>query len=177
MIQENFPKMYKPQIRYKSYSYRMKIVYLSIVKYMDLYNIKQVEKLYKSIIDNQQNLINDKIVLIRITKRKNQEIIKEYFGVIPSIYHIKAITSQNSPYFFDKKTLSFFGQTMKNFHVVRSKDKTKVYIVSKLWSGKYGCFAGFTIRQLQGNKLLYVDKSKLIETKSIKEMKNCLRQL
>jgi hypothetical protein len=34
-----------------------------------------------------------------------------------TIYEIKARTKETSPYFFSRKTMKFFGQTMKSFKV------------------------------------------------------------
>lgn len=39
-----------------------------------------------------------------------------------TIYQIKRLTAQTSPYFFSRKTLSFFGQTMRSFSVRKQKD-------------------------------------------------------
>lgn len=40
----------------------------------------------------------------------------------PTIYEIKRATAETSPYFFSRKTLKFFGQTMKSFKVTRCDD-------------------------------------------------------
>ena len=39
-----------------------------------------------------------------------------------TIYEIKELTKETSPYFFDKKTMQFFGQTLKDFKVYKQKD-------------------------------------------------------
>ena len=39
-----------------------------------------------------------------------------------TIYEIKSRTSKTSPYFFDRKSMKFFGQTMKSFKVVKQSD-------------------------------------------------------
>lgn len=54
----------------------------------------------------------------------------------PSISSIKADTSRKAPYFFDSKTLKFFGQTMSSFKVYMTKDG-KVYIVAPTYSKDY----------------------------------------
>ena len=39
-----------------------------------------------------------------------------------TIYEIKDRTAESSPHFFDRKTLKFFGQTMRSFHVYKRDD-------------------------------------------------------
>lgn len=39
-----------------------------------------------------------------------------------TIYEIKRLTADNSPYFFVPKTLKFFGQTMRSFSVRKQSD-------------------------------------------------------
>jgi hypothetical protein len=39
-----------------------------------------------------------------------------------TIYDIKTLTAQTSPYFFTTKTLKFFGQTMRSFKVYKQTD-------------------------------------------------------
>lgn len=39
-----------------------------------------------------------------------------------TIYDIKYRTLESSPYFFDRKTLKFFGQTMRDFSVYKLDD-------------------------------------------------------
>ncbi len=39
-----------------------------------------------------------------------------------TIYEIKRLTAENSPYFFTSKTLKFFGQTMRSFSVRKQQD-------------------------------------------------------
>ena len=47
----------------------------------------------------------------------------------PNIYEIKKMTKQTAPYYFDYKTMKFFGQTLKDF-TVSSIDKTGRYKIS-----------------------------------------------
>jgi len=47
--------------------------------------------------------------------------IQEYIKPL-SIYDIKRLTAETSPYFFSPKTMRFFGQTMAGFSVVRMQD-------------------------------------------------------
>lgn len=60
-----------------------------------------------------------------------------------TIYEIKRLTAENSPYYFDNKTMKFFGQTLKDF------------TVTKMSSGRYrieapmknnGVFVGLSVR-------------------------------
>lgn len=39
-----------------------------------------------------------------------------------TIYEIKRLTADTSPYYFSRKTLRFFGQTMKSFKVSKCID-------------------------------------------------------
>jgi hypothetical protein len=39
-----------------------------------------------------------------------------------TIYQIKELTQETAPYYFDKKTLDFFGQTMRSFKVSKQED-------------------------------------------------------
>tara|TARA_R110002153_G_scaffold380_1_gene1866 strand:+ start:2806 stop:3066 length:261 start_codon:yes stop_codon:yes gene_type:complete len=39
-----------------------------------------------------------------------------------TISDVAQLTSETSPYFFDKKTLKFFGQTMRSFKVYKQDD-------------------------------------------------------
>jgi len=39
-----------------------------------------------------------------------------------TIYKIKELTKETAPYFFDRKTMKFFGQTLKDFTVKKQKD-------------------------------------------------------
>ena len=66
-----------------------------------------------------------------------------------TISDIKYDTMANEPHFFDRKTMKFFGQTMRDFHVYKSP-KGKIFILAKR---KYG---GYTMRQyVPGKKMGY----------------------
>jgi len=39
-----------------------------------------------------------------------------------TIYDIKRLTSETSPYFFSKNTMKFFGQRMSDFKVYKQED-------------------------------------------------------
>jgi len=56
---------------------------------------------------------------------------KEYIKPL-TIYEIRDLTSQTSPYFFSKDTLKFFGQTMAGFKVKLMPDgRTRISQVMK----------------------------------------------
>ncbi len=54
-----------------------------------------------------------------------------------TIYEIKERTLQTSPHFFDHKTLRFFGQTMKSFHVYKLNNGTFLLTAPIYHEGKY----------------------------------------
>ena len=39
-----------------------------------------------------------------------------------TIYDIKRLTTETSPFFFDRKTLKFFGQRMNSFKIYKQAD-------------------------------------------------------
>lgn len=47
-----------------------------------------------------------------------------------TIYEVKALTQEDAPYFFNRDTLKFFGQTLKSFNVVRVEKNKPIYRVS-----------------------------------------------
>ena len=49
----------------------------------------------------------------------------------PTIYDIKRLTFDSSPYFFNSKTMKVFGQTLKDFKVEKTDDPTKFLIWAK----------------------------------------------
>ncbi len=61
----------------------------------------------------------------------------------PTIYEIKRLTAETSPYFFSSKTLKFFGQTLSSFHVVNNGDG-RFRIAAPCYDGKK--YMGATIR-------------------------------
>jgi uncharacterized protein (DUF2252 family) len=65
----------------------------------------------------------------------------------PTIYDIKYATMDKSPYYFDRKSMKFFGQTMRDFKVKKSPTG-RIYIYAKTKTGSYS-FREFT----NGNNL------------------------
>jgi len=45
----------------------------------------------------------------------------------PTIYDIKYATQEKEPHFFDRQTLKFFGDTMKNFGVFQEDGEIFIY--------------------------------------------------
>jgi len=60
-----------------------------------------------------------------------------------NIYEIKRRTSETSPYFFSRKTLKFFGQTLKDFRVYKESETTFLIIAPMYMGAKK---VGFTKR-------------------------------
>lgn len=69
-----------------------------------------------------------------------------------TIYEIKERTEETQPYFFERKTLKFFGQTMKDFKVYK-QDDGRFLITAPIRSG--GKIVGNTERYFnpETNKL------------------------
>jgi len=62
----------------------------------------------------------------------------------PTIYEIKKLTKESAPYFFDKETMKFFNQRLKDFKVFsKDKDRFKISAPSYDYRGEY---MGDTIR-------------------------------
>jgi hypothetical protein len=47
-----------------------------------------------------------------------------------TIYEIKRRTKETSPYYFDKKTMRFFGQRLKDFKVRQCRNNKNVYLLT-----------------------------------------------
>ena len=54
----------------------------------------------------------------------------------PTIYEIAELTSKTSPYFFSKKTLKFFGQSMSSFKVYKQDDGRYLITAPVIKDGK-----------------------------------------
>ena len=53
-----------------------------------------------------------------------------------TIYEIKDQTKETAPYFFNRETLKFFGQTMKSFKVSKLNDKEYLITAPSYWNGE-----------------------------------------
>jgi len=60
-----------------------------------------------------------------------------------TIYEIKQRSEETNPYFFSRKTLQFFGQTLKSFSVKKHGDG---YLISAKMYDYRGSFMGLTQR-------------------------------
>ena len=61
-----------------------------------------------------------------------------------TIYQIKELTQETAPYYFDKKTLDFFGQTMRSFKVSKQEDGR--YKISAPMKSYWGTPMGESVR-------------------------------
>lgn len=50
----------------------------------------------------------------------------------PTIYDIKYDTMEKSPYFFTRKTMRFFKQTMRSFHVNKTDNAGIFYLWARM---------------------------------------------
>ncbi len=53
-----------------------------------------------------------------------------------TIYDIKRLSYDSSPYFFSRGTMKFFRQTLKDFRVYKCKDIGKYYIIADRLHGE-----------------------------------------
>lgn len=60
-----------------------------------------------------------------------------------TIYQIKQATQATAPYFFERKTLRFFGQTMRDFRTYKQKDG-RIMIFAPMYNN--GRKVGETVR-------------------------------
>lgn len=60
-----------------------------------------------------------------------------------TIYDIKYLSAETSPYFFSRKALKFFKQTMKMFKVYKQDDE-RYEIIAPMYCDKIKC--GYTER-------------------------------
>lgn len=62
-----------------------------------------------------------------------------------TIYDIKELTKETSPYYFSKDTLEFFGQTMKDFKVTKIENKNLYKIFAKSFD-RQGQYMGDSVQ-------------------------------
>ncbi len=92
---------------------------------------------------------------------------------MPSIQSIRAATLKNAPYFFDKPTLKFFGQTLGSFKVKESP-RGNVYIFAKMFSPSGFC--GFTFRRFTGDDLVLVPEFQKVAAKTSRDVLAFIRE-
>jgi hypothetical protein len=87
--------------------------------------------------------------------RNRKRLPKGGFGPTPSLSYIESATHEDSPHFFDRKTMKFFGQRKSDFKVMKSKLSGRVFIgaPSRTHRGMY------TLREFTGSKLRVVSGS------------------
>ena len=61
-----------------------------------------------------------------------------------TIYEIKQLTQETSPYFFSRNTLKFFNQKMRGFSVIKQQDGR--YKISQSMKDSQGKIIGQAIR-------------------------------
>ena len=76
-----------------------------------------------------------------------------------TIQEIKNRTQETAPYFFDAKTLKFFGQTMKSFKVYK-QEEGKYLISAPMKDRNSGKVVGYTERLFnpETNELEFIAK-------------------
>lgn len=71
----------------------------------------------------------------------------------PTIYDIKFATEAKAPFYFARKTMRGFGQTMKSFSVIVSP-KGNIFIAAPSYMGRDGKrIIGYSVRQFTGDDL------------------------
>jgi hypothetical protein len=68
----------------------------------------------------------------------------------PTISEIKSAISETSPFFFNRKTMKGFGQTMKSFTVAKSPNDN-IYIYAPSYDGDR--LMGYSFRRFTGTDL------------------------
>ena len=71
---------------------------------------------------------------------------------LPTIYEIKHATEKMSPYFFDYKSMRFFGQNLKSFHVSRIEESPDIFIITATMRNN-GRLIGMTSRYFAKDRL------------------------
>jgi len=61
-----------------------------------------------------------------------------------TIYEIKRLTAETSPYFFSHDTMKFFGQTLRSFSINKQSDGR--YLISAPMRDFTGKIIGYTTR-------------------------------
>ena len=61
-----------------------------------------------------------------------------------TIYEIKRLTAETAPNYFNKKTMQFFGQTMKSFKVQKCEDGR--YQISAPMKDYWSTYMGTSVR-------------------------------
>lgn len=97
-----------------------------------------------------------------------------------TIYDIKYATLKNSPYYFDRKTMKFFGQRMSDFKVITSLGgRVFIYAQTYFWDRNINrnVKSGYSIREFTGDDLIEIEVPKYIEMSSKDIVKNWLKNV
>lgn len=93
----------------------------------------------------------------------------------PTIYEIKAATEAKAPHYFTRKTLKFFGQTMRSFKVKKSP-AGRVFIVADCYTTDNGKrrFMGLSFREFTGDNLasVHADSGQIMSRASYDEIES-----
>lgn len=79
-----------------------------------------------------------------------------------TIYDIKYATLKESPYYFDRKTMKFFGQRMSDFKIVTSwSGRIFIYAPTYFYDSRINknISMGWSIREFVGNDLINLEDS------------------
>lgn len=79
-----------------------------------------------------------------------------------TIYDIKYATLKNQPYYFDRKTMKFFGQRMSDFKIVTSwSGRVFIYAPLYFYDSRIdkNTFTGWSIREFTGKDLICLEDS------------------
>jgi hypothetical protein len=77
-------------------------------------------------------LKNGKDVLFESNDKKKTELrLSQYKAEKPTIYDVKYLTAGKQPFFFSRKTMAFFCQTLRDYSVCRTDDP-RVFCISAL---------------------------------------------
>lgn len=96
-----------------------------------------------------------------------------------TIAYIREATRQNSPHFFDRDTLKFFGQRMSSFRVWKGKSGA-TYIAAPMrhedrHTGRFYT-TGLTLRKFTGADLELVEMPNDVELLGMEHAKEWLKQ-
>lgn len=84
----------------------------------------------------------------------------------PTIYDIK-YTIENESHYFDRKSMRFFGQTLKDFKVIKSP-QGNIFLYAPIYDSFTKKFTGgYSFREFKDNKLCHISLSGLLTLNTI----------
>jgi hypothetical protein len=92
----------------------------------------------------------------------------------PTIYDIKYDTQGKSPYFFSRKSMRFFGQTLKDFRVIKSPSG-RIFILANSYFNNH--VVGFTFREYIDHNLIVPrnDDDTVLENNKLENILNYIQ--